>query len=1018
MPLLKQYEKIFSDDDQLKGALELMYVDILDFHENAVHFFRGKGILKNLGRHKDFVEKCAQLAQYQLCQNNIVDMRTASSNCFQQYQQDVVEMNAKLDELVVEQQLEKTKAVIEWLAVGQQAQEDHDVYQKIRSRYSSTVNWILSNEHIKHWMEAGVPAKSVLWMNGIPGAGKTILASAIIDTCRGLCNPAQSRPVAHILQLSEADNESDINSYVKIEVRRIAEKFSPFNEDMVQYLQYLTVHNAKGMFLYAKLVLENLIAQPTRDDLIKGIQRDNFPIGLRGAYERILRSMKQVSSPEEWEKAKKLLGWMICAKRRLTWKEIQVALSIDVDNESIEYDDRRLRRHIHEICGSLVLLNGDRVSLVHSTAKTYVVTVMEDVHAPSIECELAALCLRYLTFPCFDMNEVSDQQELKELVLEGHLTFQDYAVAKWFHHVNAFVSSGPEFMHESPSRDTYLDDMSAALEDFMLKYNDVDWVQNIVDVCKAKCSVFQGLPMHDRLVQLTSHIFTVQQRGFDARHEVSIKSLAAVLERNRKLLEELPSSKLFDNNDLDKYRQFYDHERLFKCTKITCRYFSEGFKDAKARRKHVNIHEQAYEALKDDEKGRERLQKLNSIIKEQLGKPKLKLRSEDGYKQLLKLIHKKAESLEQSKSSEKVGRICKNMMSIQELVAAGANVGGPYIAIPAAALFLAFSMNQIYLSERAAMYKLAETVTNYVVLNAKWHLRVKIQPTDDSDMRDAKDKLHTVYVGLYKLIILASAQLTISLFGSFQLVKNLAKHYDWTGQLEELKEKASVVAEFREELKDWEKLGAAQKRAERPDPRKAMGPGCRNPLHWAAALGVPEQVAFYVQNKEYPINALTPQSWTAAHLAAREGHTRILKMLLTAPGIDLTIKNREGRTPLHIAAIHNRTWAVKLLLERRAKLLSLRDNYDRTAFIIAAEKGHVDVLKALKGYGQDMNEVTIKQGWTALHLAAENGKVNAVKWLAENGTKKWTKVRDGPQKGLTAKEIAEQKGRAKVVELL
>ncbi|XPS76188.1 hypothetical protein M3J09_008244 [Ascochyta lentis] len=739
MPLLSKYEKLFSVDDQLKGALELIYVDILDFHESAVRFFRGKvwnrffrsawknfdtkfgGILKNLDRHKEFVENCAQLAQYQLYQDNIVDMRMASSNRFQQYQQDVIEMNVKLDELVAEQHLKKMKAVTQWLAVGQLAQEDHKVHRRIRSTYSNTAHWILSNEHIKHWAEADLPAKPVMWMNGIPGAGKTILASAVIDKCkdtansatafyychnddqtsssavgilkgiiaqlliqdpqllppchtkytssgepvlrslsqatrllddictilpktyiivdgldeceqcerkqvmdalmeiasqcekadpgklrllfvsqnyadikRGLCNPSQSRPVAHMLQLSESDNESDINMYVKVWVGRIAAKFSPFNEDMVQYLQHLTVHNAKGMFLYAKLVMENLNAQPTRDDLLKSIQHDNFPVGLKGAYERILRCMKRVSSLEEWEKAKKLLGWMICAKRRLTWKEIQVALSIDVDEQTIEYDDRRLRKHIHEICGSLVLLNGDRVSLVHSTAKTYVTTVMEDIHVPSIECELAALCLRYLTFPCFDIDAVSDPQELQEIALEGHFAFQDYAIAKWFHHINAFVSSGSKFMHESTSRDEYLEDMSIALEDFMTQFSDADWDKGIVEDCKVNCSAFQGLPLHNGLVKLTSHIFAVQQKGFDARHEISIKSLATAFERNRKLLEELPSSKLFDAEDLDKYRQFYDHERLFKCTKITCRYFSEGFKDSKARKKHVAIHERPF----------------------------------------------------------------------------------------------------------------------------------------------------------------------------------------------------------------------------------------------------------------------------------------------------------------------------------------------------------------------------------------------------------------------------------------
>lgn len=126
------------------------------------------------------------------------------------------------------------------------------------------------------------------------------------------------------------------------------------------------------MFLYAKLVMENLYKQPTRDSLIKAIKKENFPNGLKEAYERILTSIKTISlasCPEEWHIAKKLLGWMICCKRQLTWKEIQVALSFDSENDSIEYNDRRLRIHIHDICGSLVKVTGERVSLVHSTAK-------------------------------------------------------------------------------------------------------------------------------------------------------------------------------------------------------------------------------------------------------------------------------------------------------------------------------------------------------------------------------------------------------------------------------------------------------------------------------------------------------------------------------------------------------------------------------------------------------------------------------------------------------------------------
>ena len=85
-----------------------------------------------------------------------------------------------------------------------------------------------------------------------------------------------------------------------------------------------------------------------------------------------------------------------------------------------------------------------------------------------------------------------------------------------------------------------------------------------------------------------------------------------------------------------------------------------------------------------------------------------------------------------------------------------------------------------------------------------------------------------------------------------------------------------------------------------------MGPGPRNPLHWAVAFGVPEQVIHLVQKNEYPINALTPRRYTAVHLAAEQGNTKIMKTLLTVGGLDLRIKNVDGRTPLHIAALHNK----------------------------------------------------------------------------------------------------------------
>jgi hypothetical protein len=108
-----------------------------------------------------------------------------------------------------------------------------------------------------------------------------------------------------------------------------------------------------------------------------------------------------------------------------------------------------------------------------------------------------------------------------------------------------------------------------------------------------------------------------------------------------------------------------------------------------------NLWKEAYSALNEDDKGKERLHKLNVILKDQIGKPRLRVRSDDGYKQLQVLIREKSQSLAAGKSSEKFGKVGNNMLAIQELVSAGVNVGGPYVAIPAAALFLAFSVRHI-----------------------------------------------------------------------------------------------------------------------------------------------------------------------------------------------------------------------------------------------------------------------------------------------------------------------------------
>jgi hypothetical protein len=80
-----------------------------------------------------------------------------------------------------------------------------------------------------------------------PGKLRLLLVSQdYADIRKGLHSSAISRTAPKVLQISDADNECDIQAYTRMWVDKIASKFSPFTDNMVEYLRCLTVANAKG----------------------------------------------------------------------------------------------------------------------------------------------------------------------------------------------------------------------------------------------------------------------------------------------------------------------------------------------------------------------------------------------------------------------------------------------------------------------------------------------------------------------------------------------------------------------------------------------------------------------------------------------------------------------------------------------------------------------------------------------------------------------------------------------------
>ena len=132
------------------------------------------GILKNLERHKGFVEDCMQISYMETSSDAMARIEAASAAQYRQYQSDLDEIRKQLACLIKDEEQTHLNNIREWLAVESQSLSDHDAYQNIRKEYSTTTSWILDHDTVKDWIASDNPPTPLVWMNGIPGAGTNL----------------------------------------------------------------------------------------------------------------------------------------------------------------------------------------------------------------------------------------------------------------------------------------------------------------------------------------------------------------------------------------------------------------------------------------------------------------------------------------------------------------------------------------------------------------------------------------------------------------------------------------------------------------------------------------------------------------------------------------------------------------------------------------------------------------------------------------------------------------------------
>jgi ankyrin repeat protein len=147
--------------------------------------------------------------------------------------------------------------------------------------------------------------------------------------------------------------------------------------------------------------------------------------------------------------------------------------------------------------------------------------------------------------------------------------------------------------------------------------------------------------------------------------------------------------------------------------------------------------------------------------------------------------------------------------------------------------------------------------------------------------------------------------------------------------------------------------------------------------------------------------------------AVKKNNVALVKQLIQQ-GVNVNELDAGGDAPLVMAAYEGHTEIVKLLLEAGADVTAVDPGMKATALHAAAYAGRTEAAKLLIAYHIDLDKQGPYNGYTALHDAIWQNNIDTVKVLLEAGANLNLKSKAGQ----TPLEFAKASHRPEIVRLI
>ena len=775
---------------------------------------------------------------------------------------------------------------------------------------------------------------------------------------------------------AETEISSDILRFIKVKVDELS-TYRRYPEPLYMRVKDVFLDRAKGTFLWVGIVAKELWKY-TSSEVENALEL--FPPGLDELYNRMLLQIDD----HRRETVAKILLWVVMAVRPLTLSELSAAIETDV-RPSIGLSCDEVIRDQVAFCGHFLTIKYNEVSLIHQSAKDYLLRKSPDSN-PNLKIfriaeetgnlEIARKCLAYLQDGALTGGEVNlncrywakDAAHLKAFPLLS------YAALHWPEHTRSLTSSEdivdlsyPFYDKRSLARDSWLKTYWAAKE-----YGSLPDPFPLLHLA----SYFGIVPLARNLLFEKGWVSRLKlYRTVNKRDGSSTTALHRAAENGHEAVVRLLLEKGADVKAKNKDGRTTLHETVIRGHDKVVRLLLEKGADIEAKDFNVALHQAITRG--HDKVVRLLLEKGADVnTKDKDGRTALHQAVIEGNGEVVRLLLEKGADVE---AKDKDGRT-----TLHKAIAIGQE------EVVRLLLEKGADIEAKNKDGRTALHQAAFLWHDIVV-----RLLLEKGADVEAKNKDGRTTLHEAVTWghgeVVRLLLEKGADIEAKDF-NVALHQAAMRGHDKAVRLL-LKKGAEIGAKDKDGRTTLHKAIAmgheevVRLLLEKGADVEAMD--FRTALHQAATRGNGEVVRLLlekgadVEAKDFNI---------ALHQAATRGHDKVVRLLLEK-GADVEAKNKDGRTTLYEAVTWGHDEVMRLLLEKGADV-NARDKDGRTALHQAVIEGNREVVRLLLEKGADI-EAKNKEERTALHQAVIEGNDEVVQLLLEKGADAEAKDKDG-----------------------